>query len=74
MRSIINIGGSGNCAFPGPNNSPRAHFNKSSRSKLDGYGDIVSLSFLNVLRSLTSTALILQVFSLVSRALNDEKN
>ena len=37
MRSIINIGGSGNCAFPGPNNSPRAHFNKSSRSKLTIY-------------------------------------
>ena len=36
IRSIISIGGSGNWALPGPNSSPRAHFRRSSRSKLLG--------------------------------------
>jgi hypothetical protein len=32
MRSNISIGGSGNCALPGPNISPRAQANRSSYS------------------------------------------
>src|SRR5229473_1200340 len=32
MRSNISIGGSGNCALPGPNISPRPHASRSSYS------------------------------------------
>ena len=35
IRSNISIGGNGNCALPGPNNSPRAQARRSSREKLD---------------------------------------
>src|SRR5690606_12075093 len=35
IRSNISIGGSGSCAFPGPNSSPRPHASKSSYSYVD---------------------------------------
>jgi hypothetical protein len=36
------MGGAGNCALPGPKSSPRAHFNRSSLSKLLGYWAITA--------------------------------